>query len=205
MVKSYVTIARDAEAEIVVKRSRFLCLIRRVETEAAAREVVAEARYDHWSARHHCSAFVVGHDRALRRSNDDGEPAGTAGAPMLQALDGREVSDVVAVVVRYFGGTLLGAGGLIRSYSDAVDAGLAESGLLTRRLTYIAAVKAPMADAGRLDNWLRSATDVRSVGYGEFVQFVVATDDVPALALAVAQRTGGAGSVVPLGSDWVDC
>jgi hypothetical protein len=91
---SYLTIARDGEAEIVVKRSRFLCWLRWVEDEDAARLVVEQARKQHWGARHHCSAFVLGPDARIQRSHDDGEPSGTAGAPMLEVLRGREVSDV---------------------------------------------------------------------------------------------------------------
>ena len=85
-------------------------------------------RAQHWDARHHCSAFVLGPRSELQRSSDDGEPAGTAGAPMLEVLRGAGVSDVAAVVTRWFGGTLLGAGGLVRAYGDAVRAALAEAG-----------------------------------------------------------------------------
>ena len=95
----YLTIARNAQAEIEVKRSRFLCTLERVEDETAARAVVERLRKQHWDARHHCSAFVIGPARTLERSSDDGEPAGTAGAPMLEVLRGHSgegVSDVVA-------------------------------------------------------------------------------------------------------------
>ncbi|MGH3317578.1 MAG: IMPACT family protein, partial [Nocardioidaceae bacterium] len=121
---SYLTVARSRDAETEVKRSRFLCRLRRVEHEDQARAVVDEARREHGDARHHCSAFILGPAGQVQRSSDDGEPAGTAGGPMLEVLRGREVSDVVAVVSRYFGGTLLGAGGLVRAYSDAVRAAL---------------------------------------------------------------------------------
>ena len=110
----------------MVLRSRFLAHVARAETEAAARAVIAEARAAHHDARHHCSAFVLGADAMLRRSNDDGEPSGTAGRPMLDVLGGRGLSDVVVVVTRWFGGTLLGTGGLTRAYGDATAAALAE-------------------------------------------------------------------------------
>ncbi|CAN5451703.1 hypothetical protein BH10ACT10_BH10ACT10_10780 [soil metagenome] len=110
MRTSYTTVARTATTETEVKRSRFLCRIERVADEDAARTVVERARKEHPDARHHCSAFVLGPDGDLQRSSDDGEPSGTAGAPMLEVLRGHEVSDVVAVVNRWFGGTLLGAG-----------------------------------------------------------------------------------------------
>jgi uncharacterized YigZ family protein len=133
-VTRYRTVAGNAVAETEVKRSRFLCRIERVDSEEVARTVVERARKEHWDARHHCSAFVLGPDGAVQRSSDDGEPSGTAGAPMLEVLRGREVSDVVAVVTRWFGGTLLGAGGLVRAYGDAVRAGLDAAGVHERVL-----------------------------------------------------------------------
>ncbi len=111
----YRTVARPSVAEVEVKRSRFSCRLERVSDEAAARAVVEEERRVHWDARHHCSAFVLGPSGEVQRSSDDGEPAGTAGAPMLEVLVGAGLSDVVAVVTRWFGGVLLGAGGLVRA------------------------------------------------------------------------------------------
>ncbi|UUZ61587.1 YigZ family protein [Nocardioides sp. B-3] len=119
-VTSYLTLGRDSSGQVEVKGSRFLCTLQRVPSEAAARALVAAQRKEHWDARHHCSAFVLGPDGTLQRSSDDGEPAGTAGAPMLEVLRGAGVSDVAAVVTRWFGGTLLGAGGLVRAHGDAV-------------------------------------------------------------------------------------
>ncbi|HEY1116599.1 MAG TPA: YigZ family protein, partial [Acidimicrobiales bacterium] len=153
---SYLTLARPAEAEIEVKRSRFLCTLRRVEDEAAARAVVDGLRKQHWDARHHCSAFRLHPD--VERSSDDGEPAGTAGAPMLEVLRGHSregVSDVVAVVTRWFGGTLLGAGGLVRAYGDAVRVALDEAGTLRRSLVREHLLDLDHADAGRVESDLR--------------------------------------------------
>jgi uncharacterized YigZ family protein len=116
----YETIAEPVDAEIEISRSRFLTRLERVDGEAGAREVIAAARAAHPRARHHCSAFVLGPGQRTQRSNDDGEPGGTAGAPMLDALVSAGLSDVVAVVTRYFGGVLLGAGGLTRAYRAAV-------------------------------------------------------------------------------------
>lgn len=116
----YETLAAPVHTEIEISRSRFLARLERVDDEAAARAVIADTRHEHPRARHHCSAFVLGPDQRLQRSNDDGEPSGTAGAPMLDALVSAELSDVVAVVTRYFGGVLLGAAGLTRAYRAAV-------------------------------------------------------------------------------------
>ncbi|HEX6249762.1 MAG TPA: YigZ family protein [Nocardioidaceae bacterium] len=204
---SYLTVAGPAEAEIVVKRSRFLCRIEPVATEEAARAVVEEERRRHWDARHHCSAFVLGPAGEVQRSSDDGEPSGTAGAPMLEVLRGRGVSDVVAVVTRWFGGVLLGAGGLVRAYSDAVRAGLDEAGALERRLVDLYDVAVAHADAGRLENGLR-ARDVAVLGveYGEraVLRVAVPTDEAARLPGLLAELSGGDVEPAATGQAWVD-
>lgn len=204
---SYLTVARPALVETEVKRSRFLCRIERVATEEQARAVVEEERRSHWDARHHCSAFVLGPSAQVQRSNDDGEPSGTAGAPMLEVLRGREVSDVVAVVTRWFGGVLLGAGGLVRAYSDAVRAGLDEAGVLERMLLHRYDVEVPHAEAGRLEHGLR-AHDVAVLGvdYGARVRLRVAVpaEDAERLPRLLAELTGGELTPAPAGTGWVD-
>jgi putative IMPACT (imprinted ancient) family translation regulator len=126
------TIAEQVRVEQVVTRSRFIATLAPVVDEAAADATIAAVRNEFHDARHHCTAMVLGPDGQRQRSNDDGEPAGTAGAPMLAVLRGAEVTDVVAVVTRYFGGTLLGAGGLVRAYGGAVTAALAEAQRVAR-------------------------------------------------------------------------
>jgi uncharacterized YigZ family protein len=204
---SYLTVARPAEAEVEVKRSRFLCRIEPVTTEEQARAVVEEERKRHWDARHHCSAFVLGPAADVQRSNDDGEPSGTAGAPMLEVLRGREVSDVAAVVTRWFGGVLLGAGGLVRAYSDAVRAGLDEAGVRQRRLLNMYDVDVPHAEAGKLENGLR-AHDVTVLGvdYGAVARLhlAVAATDADVLPRLLAELTGGELTPEPAGTGWVD-
>ena len=207
MTTSYRTVARTASAEIEVKRSRFLGHVERVSTEDQARAVVERIRKQAWDARHHCSAYVLGPAGEVQRSNDDGEPSGTAGAPMLEVLRGREVSDVVAVVTRWFGGVLLGAGGLVRAYSDAVRAALDEAGLLERRLAAKFDVPAGHADAARLENDLRGrGVTVLGADYAARALLHVAVpaaeaDTFPAL---VAALTSGASEPVAVGEAWVD-
>ncbi|MGZ8738035.1 MAG: YigZ family protein [Nocardioides sp.] len=207
MTTSYLTVPRAGDADIEVKRSRFLCHVERVTTEDEARAVVERIRRQHWDARHHCSAFVLGPDGAIQRSNDDGEPSGTAGAPMLEVLRGREVSDVVAVVTRWFGGVLLGAGGLVRAYGDAVRVTLDEVGVRRRILMEQYDVVAGHADAGRLESDLR-ARDVTVLGvdYAERATLHVAvpTERAAGFAALVAELTAGAAVPEPCGSAWVD-
>jgi uncharacterized YigZ family protein len=157
------TIARPVDHELVIKKSRFLAHLAPAGSIAEADAVIARLRKELWDARHHCVAMVLGTraDGASQtaRSSDDGEPSGTAGVPMLEVLRRRDVTDVVAVVTRYFGGVKLGAGGLVRAYSGAVAAALdvaAGSGALLRReLLHEVTVDVPHGDAGRLDNVLR--------------------------------------------------
>lgn len=206
----YLTIARAGEAEIEVKRSRFLCTLERVEDEGAARAVVDRLRKQHWDARHHCSAFVLGPDRALERSSDDGEPAGTAGAPMLEVLRGHRgegVSDVVAVVTRWFGGTLLGAGGLVRAYGDAVRAGLEVTGTRRRSLVRELSLEVDHTLAGRVEGELRTrGITVLDTSYAVGVTLLlgVPPDGEAGLHALVAELTSGTAVAEPAGERWVD-
>ena len=206
MASSYTTVAADGTSEIEAKRSRFIGWVRRVETQGDARAAIEMAREQMWDARHHCSAFVLGSDRALRRSNDDGEPAGTAGAPMLDVLTRREVSDVVAVVIRYFGGVLLGAGGLVHAYSESVSVALDEVGLQRRELRQLVEVSASHADAGRLENDLRAHAVMEDVAYGENVTFTVAipAGDVDVFGQQVAAMSAGTAVIRTTETRWVD-
>jgi uncharacterized YigZ family protein len=155
----------DVSHQIEVKRSVFLTRVVRVEDEDAARRVVAEQRRAHHDARHHVSAFLIGAGRATRRSSDDGEPAGTAGVPTLEALAqfrpggaGRaDLSDVVAVTTRWFGGIKLGAAGLLRTYSEAASRAL-ECATLTRRVrSQQFTCDLDLSTAGREEAVLRAA------------------------------------------------
>lgn len=207
MTDAYVTVAADGLAEIEVKRSRFIARVRRVEDEIAARTVIEQCRKQYWDARHHCSAFVLGPRAEIRRSNDDGEPSGTAGAPILAAISGRELSDVVVVVTRYFGGTLLGAGGLVRAYADATVAGLDRAGVVRRVRALQVDVRVPIADVGRVENAVREAgLDVGEVQYrtNAVIKGAVAPQRLGPLAGQVASLTQGAGLVTETGSCWID-
>lgn len=203
-VSSYRVLAEPARAEIEEKRSRFLCLLVRVSTEDEARAVVEAARREFHDARHHCSAYVLGAG-AVERSSDDGEPSGTAGAPMLEVLRGAGLGDVVAVVVRWFGGTLLGAGGLVRAYGDAVRAALGEAAVVERRRLSLVSVTVGHAEAGRLENDLRSrGVRVHETTYGTEVVLTLAVPPGSPIEDEVAALTGGAAEVATAGETWID-
>ena len=113
-------------AQIIEKKSRFIASLKKVETEEEATNFITDIKKKYYDARHNCSAFIIGPKKELIRSSDDGEPSGTAGKPMLEVLIGSELVNVVVVVTRYFGGTLLGTGGLVRAYTEAVQEVLKE-------------------------------------------------------------------------------
>jgi uncharacterized YigZ family protein len=204
----YLTLAGEVRAELEVKRSRFLATVRRVADEAAAVELVAEHRRLHHGARHHCSAFAIGPDRSLVRAHDDGEPSGTAGLPMLTVLTGMGLSDVAAVVTRYFGGTLLGAGGLARAYSGAVAAALEGAAVVRRRQYELFRVTVEPGRAGQLESALRnkgiSVSDLRYGAAEVLLTVAVEPGGVDALGGLVAALTAGSGLLEQAGQDWVD-
>ena len=205
-------IGSTVDAEITVKRSRFLCRLIRIDSEDAARAAIDTARKEHWSARHHCSALVIGPSGTpdqVRRANDDGEPSGTAGRPMLEALSGRGIVDGLAVVTRYFGGTLLGAGGLVRAYSDAVlttiDKAASLGMLVERERRELFTLTLPHADAGRIEAELRQrGVLVLGTDYGQSALLHISDDDPDRLTAIVAHVTAGGAHLQSVGREWVD-
>ena len=198
----------DVMAETEVRRSRFITLLRRVDDEPAARALVADARSRYPDARHHCSAFIVEVAGAnpVERSSDDGEPAGTAGMPMLEALRGSGLTDVAAVVVRYFGGVKLGTGGLVRAYSDAVRAALAVAPTVRLERLGLWEVDLPHADAGRVEAELHGrGVHVKDVAYTpSAVRLTLASGDGPGLGALLASLTSGAALPHPAGATVVE-
>lgn len=130
----YRVVYEGGEGEIVEKKSRFIATVRPIETEEEAVAFVNEMKKKYWDARHNCSAFVIGSRQEVTRCSDDGEPAQTAGRPMLDVLLREGITNVAVVVTRYFGGVLLGTGGLVRAYQSATQAGLAASKIIEKCL-----------------------------------------------------------------------
>ena len=132
MESEYKIVYAGGEAQIIEKKSRFIATVVPVETEEEALAFIESLRKKYWDATHNCYAYVVGERNEIQRCSDDGEPSGTAGRPMMDVLAGAGVHNAAVVVTRYFGGTLLGTGGLIRAYSLAVQEGLAAAEVITR-------------------------------------------------------------------------
>lgn len=200
------TISSQIEHEIVVRKSRFIAHLAPVESMAAADAFIAVIRKKYWNANHNCVAIIVGPTADEQRSSDDGEPSGTAGVPMLEVLRNRKVTDIVAVVTRYFGGILLGTGGLIRAYSSVTAEALdqaAATGLIRQRhiLTEIS-FDVPHADAGRIEyfirDWIanRNAT-LAPVDYAEVAHFTVFVPPTQISELQTDIAAISAGAIIP--------
>ncbi|WP_405013242.1 YigZ family protein [Kitasatospora sp. NBC_01539] len=205
---SYLTIRRAGSHEIEIRKSRFLCHLARVADEDEAQAFIASVRKRFWDARHNCTAFVVGEEHRRERSSDDGEPSGTAGVPMLEVLRRRGLTDVVAVVTRYFGGVKLGAGGLVRAYGSSVSEALDTVGLLERRPVALFSVVADHTRAGRLENDLRAAGhSVRDLAYeasGVRIEVGVPAAGVTDFHAWLAEATGGTSEADQMGWSHVE-
>ncbi len=131
-MEKYITVKGFGEAEIVEKKSRFIAHVKPIASEEDALKYIEEIKKKYWDARHNCYAYQLGDKNQIQRYSDDGEPGGTAGMPILDVLRGRDIKDTIVIVTRYFGGTLLGTGGLVRAYSSASKEGINEAGLIER-------------------------------------------------------------------------
>lgn len=152
----YIMLSKGAQAELVEKKSRFIATVRQVSTEEEAVAFIDEMKKKYYDARHNCSAFVIGSKGELTRSSDDGEPSGTAGRPMLEVLTGSGIRNVAVVVTRYFGGVLLGTGGLVRAYSGAVKMALEQCETITRRFGVQLMIRTDYNGVGKIQYLLGS-------------------------------------------------
>lgn len=171
-MENYRTIQENGIHEIEIKKSRFICHLKRVETEEEAQEFINEIKKEHWKATHNCSAYTLGINDEIQRAQDDGEPSGTAGVPMLEIFLKRELKNVVAVVTRYFGGVKLGAGGLIRAYGGAVNDAVNEIGVVERQLQQLIDVTVDYSSSGKVEHALREAGySVQDTTYAENITY----------------------------------
>lgn len=174
MTEQYKTVYEGGEGELVEKKSRFIATVRPVKTEEEANQFVEEMRKKYWDARHNCWAFILGERQELKRCSDDGEPSQTAGKPMMDVLTGAGLTDVAVVVTRYFGGTLLGTGGLVRAYSGAVQEGLKNSTVITKYLGVKLSVTTDYNGVGKLQYLFgQKEIPILSAEYTDKVVFTV--------------------------------
>jgi uncharacterized YigZ family protein len=171
MLPRYKTVKGYGEHEINIQRSRFIAYIERAETEEQAQEFIQTIKKKNWDATHNCSAYLIGEQDHIQKANDDGEPSGTAGVPILEVLKKKNLKDTVVVVTRYFGGIKLGAGGLIRAYGKATSEGLNATGIVERKLMRVMHTTIDYTLLGKVENELRSSVyTLKDIHYLEKVE-----------------------------------
>ncbi|MBY0090546.1 YigZ family protein [Priestia aryabhattai] len=171
MLSQYYTVKQEGSHEITIQKSRFICHMKRVTTEEEAQQFIQDIKKQHWNATHNCSAYLIGERDQFQKANDDGEPSGTAGVPMLEVLKKRGLKDTVVVVTRYFGGIKLGAGGLVRAYGKSVSEALNELGTVKRNLMAVMHTTVDYTWLGKLENELRSSVYLlKEIHYADMVE-----------------------------------
>lgn len=185
---------KGGEGEIVEKKSRFIATVQPVNSEEEALEFIAAMKKKYWNATHNCSAFVVGEHYEIQRCSDDGEPQGTAGRPMLDVLLGEEIHNAAVVVTRYFGGTLLGTGGLVRAYSKAVQEGLRGSAVIDKQEGALLSIRTDYNGIGKIQYLLgQRGLSIVDSEYTDSVavQTLVPQEQLRELRDAVTEATSG--------------
>ncbi len=194
MLPHYLTVKQPGENEINIQKSRFIAHVKRAESESEAQEFIQMIKKKHWDATHNCSAYLIGEHDQIQKANDDGEPSGTAGVPILEVLKKRKLKDTAVVVTRYFGGIKLGAGGLIRAYGKAASEGLDAVGIVERRLAQIVHVKIDYTWLGKLEKELRASEfTIKEIHYLDIVGIETYVDEnqVPAFMEWMTELTNG--------------
>lgn len=194
MAANYYTLTKPGQAEQVIKKSRFICNVAPITSEHDATAFIAQIEAAHPKANHHVPVYMLGDDDHIQRAKDAGEPAGTAGAPMLRTLQEMGLHDVVAVTTRYFGGIKLGAGGLIRAYAGSVTAAVKAAGISQRRIMRKLTLDVPYASLDRVTHWLTEHDlTITSSDYQASVTLVVfvPAEEAAAVTRSITDLTAG--------------
>lgn len=199
MLEQYKTIYEGGEGEIVEKKSRFIATVRPVESEEEALAFLEEMKKKYWDARHNCYVYSVGMNREFTRCSDDGEPSGTAGRPMLDVVLGEDIYNVAVVVTRYFGGVLLGTGGLVRAYSKAVQEGLTASKVILKQKGIALKITTDYTGIGKIQ-YIAGERNIPILDseYTDKVvmKLLVPVQDVGSVQKAVTEGTNGRAGIV---------
>ena len=204
-MNEYKTLREEATGEITEKKSRFIATIRPVESEEEALSFIAEMKKKYWDARHNCSAYIIGSDKPLERCSDDGEPSRTAGMPMLEVLKGCGLSNICAVVTRYFGGILLGTGGLVRAYQAATKEAVANADILTCKYLNRIKLSLDYTSYGKLQFYAANENlTVENTDFTDsvFVTLLVNDEEKGRLISHMTEATSGSCGIEDMGKTW---
>ncbi len=201
----YKTVYAGGVGELIEKKSRFIATVIPVKTEEEALAFIEQMKKKYWDATHNCSAYTVGRNHELARCSDDGEPHQTAGRPMLDVLMGEDIHNTAVVVTRYFGGTLLGTGGLVRAYQGAVKEGLAQSQIITKSFGRSLVVNTDYTGIGKLQYIAgQMGLSILSSEYTDTVTVTlfVAPDDEAVFTAKLTEATNGKAVIIPGDTSW---
>jgi len=193
--------------EITIQKSRFIGHVRRISSEEEARSAIEAISKEHWKANHNCYAYVVGEDSGIQKASDNGEPAGTAGVPILEVIKKKNLRDTLIVVTRYFGGIKLGAGGLIRAYSKTASAAISASGIVERLAMKVFAVKIDYSLYGTIENALRDTPYLtKNTTFTDIVTIEIAVrmDEADIFTGWMTNLCNGACSITELGETFLE-
>ncbi|MBC1940044.1 YigZ family protein [Listeria welshimeri] len=194
MLDHYLTIQSDGKHEIIIEKSRFICHIMRVTTESEAQTFIQTIKKEHRDATHNCSAYIIGENDQFQKAHDDGEPSGTAGVPMLEVLKKKKLKNIAVVVTRYFGGTKLGAGGLVRAYGSAVSETIQTIGIVECTLATIIKCSFAYSLVGKIENALEQKNyQISDKEFTDKVVFhvFVDNDDIPHFRKWITEMANG--------------
>lgn len=206
-MENYRTIKENGIDEVEIKKSKFICFLKRVDNEEEAIAFIDQIKKEHWKATHNCSAYTIGLNDEIQRANDDGEPSGTAGVPMLEILLKRELKNVVAVVTRYYGGIKLGAGGLIRAYGGSVNRAVDKVGIVERQLQQLIDVTVSYSQSGHVEHSLREANyTIQDISYAEEITYhcVVPLEEEEQFQKDIANWTSAEAKVEITNKAWIE-
>lgn len=208
MLSNYYTVKQQGTDEITIQKSRFIANVKRVESEEEAQEFIQSIKKKHRDATHNCSAYMIGETDHIQKANDDGEPSGTAGVPMLEVLKKKGLKDTAVVVTRYFGGIKLGAGGLIRAYGSATTQGIKTTGIVRRELMQGVSVTVEYTLLGKLENEVRQQSRyiLEDMQYLENVAFriYVKTEETDAFQEWITELTNAQAKLELLDQKYVE-
>lgn len=206
-MENYRTIKENGIDEVEIKKSKFICFLKRVDNEEEAIAFIDQIKKEHWKATHNCSAYTIGVNDEIQRANDDGEPSGTAGVPMLEILLKRELKNVVAVVTRYYGGIKLGAGGLIRAYGGSVNRAVDKVGIVERQLQQLIDVTVSYPQSGHVEHSLREANyTIQDISYAEDITYhcVVPLEQEEQFQQDIANWTSAEAKIEIINKAWIE-
>lgn len=206
-MENHRTITGNGIDETEIKKSKFICHLKRVESEEDAIAFIEKIKKDYWKATHNCSAYTIGLNDEIQRANDDGEPSGTAGIPMLEILLKRDLKNIVTVVTRYYGGIKLGAGGLIRAYGGSVNQAVDRVGIVERQLQQLIDVTVSYPQSGHVEHSLREADyTIQDISYTENITYhcVVPLEDEEKFTQDIANWTSAEATVEITNKAWIE-